>query len=109
MTRSEAALEECDPQGMARDPLGPHVIGVDIMAEDAGFAGGLVDQAREDADDRGLPRPVGPEQGAEIPGLDFKVDSLKGPRAAGVCLRQILDADGVHILMRDRPLFHGVT
>jgi len=64
---------------------------VDVEAEDADRAAGLVDERGDDADRGRLAGAVRPEQREEVALLDDEVDALQGFAAGLVDLAQIFD------------------
>jgi hypothetical protein len=60
-------------------------------------AGGRVDDAADDADQRRLAGPVGAEEREDLAAPDLQIDILERLEAGGVGLREIRDRDdGLH-------------
>ena len=73
------------------------VVADDVMAVDRDRAGGRIDDAADDADQRGLAGAVRPEQRENLAAADVQVDALERLEAGGIGLGQILDGDdGLH-------------
>ena len=76
--------------------LGGLQLAVEVVAEHADGARGLVDQRGEDADQRGLAGAVRPEQCEEVPLLHVEIDPLEGLDTVLVGLRQSANRQCVH-------------
>src|SRR5213082_3386807 len=84
-------LEHVEVQFLRHDAdagLGRLQLVVDVVAEDARLAGGLVDERGDDPDERGLAGAVGSEQREEVAPLDLEVDALERLHAVSVGLGQ---------------------
>src|SRR5437870_1171422 len=85
------ALEHVEVEFLRHDAdagLGGLGLAVDVVAEDARFPAGLVDQRGDDADEGRLPGPVGTEQREEVAALDLEVDAAQRLHAVAVGLGQ---------------------
>src|SRR5690606_34971979 len=69
-------------------------IAVDVEAPDARAAARLVDEPREDVDQRRLARTVRPEQPENLPARHVEADIVERPLAAGIGFGDGVDADG---------------
>src|SRR4051812_47640848 len=68
-----------------------------VMARDRHGAGGGVDEAADDADQRGLARAVRTEQREDLAAVDVEIDALERLKAGRIGLREIGDGkDGIH-------------
>ena len=74
--------------------LGVARIFVDVEAPDAGMARRLVDQPRQDVDQRGLARAIGAEQPEDQPPLDIEADIVERLLAPGIGFGKMADRDG---------------
>ena len=72
---------------------GGAVILDDVIAADLHRAAAGVDDAADDADQGGLARAVGAEQGEDFTRLDVQIDAAQGGVAGGVGLVQLLDGN----------------
>src|SRR5690606_32990668 len=69
------------------------VVADNVEAVDGDGAGGRVDEAADDADQRRLAGAVRAEQGEDLAAIDVEVDALQRPEAGRVGLVELPDGD----------------